>query len=130
LRLRSMAVPKRENEKAKQNGGEAKKEVKEKAQEKIVVKEETEDVTMVDAQTEAVKTEDAPAKDDAVVHVESEQQPEKKEEEVKQEPEVEPELEVGVTDARVAKAILTFHSSQKKIATYSTIYSVKTPRMR
>jgi tRNA pseudouridine13 synthase len=110
LRLRSMAVPKRENEKTKQNGGEAKREVKEKAQDKIVVKEEIEDVT--------------------VVKVENEQQPEIREEEVKQEPEPEPEPEVDFTNAHTVRAMLTPHSSQKKIATHSTTYSAKTPRTK
>jgi tRNA pseudouridine13 synthase len=131
LRLRSMAVPKRENggegKKEKANG-EAKKQVKEKVA--VVVEEETGDTIMVDAQAEAVKTEDAPVKDDTAVKVESEQQPETKEEEVKQEPEPEAEPEVSLTNVYIARAMLIFHSLQKKIASLSTIYSVKTPRTK
>jgi tRNA pseudouridine13 synthase len=134
LRLRSMAVPKRENggegKKEKANGGAAKQEAKEKVA--VVVEEETGDVTMVDAQTEAVKTEDAPVKNDTVSKAESAQKPEAKEEEAKKdlEPEPEPEPEVGTTKAHVSSAMLTPSSSQKKIATHSTTYSAKTPRTK
>ena len=133
LHLRSTDVPRKEGKEANgrhANGANSEKEdVKE---DKIVVKEEKGDAEMLDVQNGVdtrqkvpIKTEDAPAQEDAVVKQEGDQEVEVKQEDVKQELE-----EVGFQYMRLPTTVLTDHSLPIKIAIHYTRYSAKTSQNR
>jgi tRNA pseudouridine13 synthase len=100
LHLRSMHVPKKEREKPKSNGAEARKEND--SEVKVVVEENGSEAMVVDVQKVPVETEE----DSTIVEQERNQQAEAKQEDSKQEePKPEQEEEVGLHYVRFCREL-------------------------